>query len=96
MGLSILAATADRLVWAGVKWRAAIIVLLVVVSPRRPDLRLLDIGDADARTCSRWLTPYLMVSPFIVFAIWPCERLGFSHDQVFGAALALGLAVTAY
>jgi small-conductance mechanosensitive channel len=95
-GLPILAATADRLVWAGVKWRAAIIILLVVVSPRRPDLRLLAIDDADARTCSRWLAPYLMVSPFIVFAIWLCERLGFSHDQVFGAALALGLAVTAY
>jgi small-conductance mechanosensitive channel len=95
-GLPILAATADRLVWAGVKWRAAIIMLLVVVSPRRPDLRLLAIDDADARTCSRWLAPYLMVSPFIVFAIWLCERLGFGHDAVFGAALTLGLAVTAY
>jgi small-conductance mechanosensitive channel len=95
-GLPILGATADRLVWAGVKWRAAIIILLVVVSPRRPDLRLLAIDDADARTCSRWLAPYLMVSPFNVFAIGLCERLGFVHDAVFGAALALGLAVTAY
>src|SRR5215472_8620200 len=95
-GLSILAETADGLVWAGVKWRVAIIILIIVVSPRRPDLRLLAIGDADARTCSRWLTPYLTVAPFNIFAIWLCERLGFSHDQVFGAALALGLVVTAY
>ena len=95
-GLPILAETADGLVSASVKWRVAIIVLIIVVSPRRPDLRLLAIGDADARTCSRWLAPYLTVAPFNIFAIWLCERLGFSHDQVFGAALALGLVVTAY
>jgi small-conductance mechanosensitive channel len=95
-GLPILAAAADRLVWAAVKWRTALIFLSVVVSPRRPDLRLLEIDDADARTCSRWLTPYLTIAPFNVFAIWLCERLGFSHDAVFGAALAIGLAITAY
>jgi hypothetical protein len=96
MGLPILAQTADGLVWAGVKWRVAIIVLSIVVSRRRPDLRLLAIDDADAGTCARWLTPYLTIAPFNIFAIWLLERLGFSHDEVFGAALALGLAVTAY
>ncbi len=95
-GLPILAATADRLVWAGVKWRAAIIILLIVVSPRRADLRLLSIDDADSRTCTRWLAPYLTIAPFNVFAIWLYERLGFSHDAVFGAALATGLVITAY
>jgi hypothetical protein len=90
VGLPILAATTDRLV--GTKWQAAILVLLVVVSRRRPDLRLVDIDDADARTCSQWLAPYLMVSPFIVFAICLCEGLGFPHDQVFAAAVTLGFA----
>jgi moderate conductance mechanosensitive channel len=95
-GLPILAATADRLVWAGVKWRATIIILLIVVSPRRADMRLLSIDDADSRTCTRWLAPYLTFAPFNVFAIWLYERLGFSHDAVFGAALATGLVITAY
>ena len=70
--------------------------MIVVVSPHRSDLRLLAIDDADARTCSRWLAVYLMINPFNVFLIWLVERLGFGHDAVFGAALALGLPITAY
>jgi len=95
-GRPILEETADRLVWAALIWRLLIIILIVVVSPHRSDLRLLAIDDADARTCSRWLAVYLMINPFNVFLIWLVERLGFGHDAVFGAALALGLPITAY
>ena len=95
-GRPILEETADRLVWAALIWRLLIIILIVVVSPHRSDLRLLAIDDADARTCSRWLAVYLMINPFNVFLIWLVERLGFGHDAVFGAALALGLPITGY
>jgi len=95
-GRPILEETADRLVWAALIWRLLIIILIVVVSPHRSDLRLLAIDDANARTCSRWLAVYLMINPFNVFLIWLVERLGFGHDAVFGAALALGLPITAY
>jgi small-conductance mechanosensitive channel len=95
-GRPILEETADRLVWAALIWRLLIIILMIVVSPQRSDLRLLAIDDADARTCSRWFAVYLTINPFNVFLIWLVERLGFGHDAVFGAALALGLPITAY
>src|SRR5215469_7937972 len=53
MGRPILAETADRLIWAALQWRLSIVLLTIVVSPRRSDLRLLAIDDADARVCSR-------------------------------------------
>ena len=89
-GLPILEDTADQLVWAALKWRLSIILLLIVLSPRRPDLRLLAIDDADARACFRWLAGYLTMNPFNVFLIWLGERLGFAHEAVFGAAFAFG------
>jgi small-conductance mechanosensitive channel len=92
-GRPILEETADRLVWSALQWRFSILVLLIVVSPYRPDLRLLAIVDADARVCSRWLAVYLAVNPLNVFLIWLVERLGLA---VFGAALALGVVITAY
>jgi len=95
-GRPILEETADRLVWAALKWRLLVIGLLIVVSPYRSDIRLLAIEDADARTCARWIAVYLAASPFVVFADWLIERLGFGHEAVFGAALAFGVAITAY
>ena len=96
MGRPILAETADRLVWAALQWRLSIVILSIVLSPRRSDLRLLAIDDADARICSRWFSVYLAVAPFNFFVVWLIERLGFAHDAVFGAALTLGLIITAY
>jgi small-conductance mechanosensitive channel len=96
MGRSILAETADRLVWAALQWRLSIVLLAIIVSPRRPDLRLLAIDDADARVCSRWFSVYLTVAPFNFFVVWLVERLGFGHEAVFGAALLLGLVITLY
>jgi small-conductance mechanosensitive channel len=96
MGRPILAETADRLVWAALQWRLSIVLLIIVVSPRRSDLRLLAIADADARVCSRWFSVYLAVAPFNFFVVWLVERLGFGHDAVFGAALTLGLIITVY
>jgi small-conductance mechanosensitive channel len=96
MGRPILAETADRLVWAALQWRLSIVLLIIVVSPRRSDLRLLAIDDADARVCSRWFSVYLAVAPLNFFVVWLIERLGFGQDAVFGAALTLGLIITAY
>jgi hypothetical protein len=96
MGRPILAETADRLVWAALQWRLSIVLLIIVVSPRRSDLRLLAIDDADARVCSRWFSVYLAVAPFNFFAVWLVERLGFGQDAVFAAAMTLGLIITAY
>ena len=96
MGRPILAQTADRLVWAALQWRLSIVLLTIVVSPRRSDLRLLAIDDADARVCSRWFSVYLTVAPFNFFVVWLVERLGFGQEAVFGAALTLGLVITAY
>jgi small-conductance mechanosensitive channel len=96
MGRPILAETADRLVWTALQWRLSIVVLSIVLSPHRSDLRLLAIDDADARVCSRWFSVYLAVAPFNFFVVWLVERLGFGHEAVFGAALTLGLVITAY
>ena len=96
MGRPILAQTADRLIWAALQWRLSIVLLIIVVSPRRSDLRLLDIDDADARVCSRWFSVYLTVAPFNFFLVWLVARLGFAHDAVFGAATLLGLMITLY
>ena len=96
MGRPILAETADRLVWAALQWRLSIVLLVIVVSPRRSDLRLLAIDDADARVCSHWFSLYLAVAPFNFFVVWLVERLGFGQDAVFGAAMTLGLIITAY
>jgi moderate conductance mechanosensitive channel len=96
MGRPILAETADRLVWAALQWRLSIVLLIIVVSPRRSDLRLLAIDDADARVCSRWFSVYLAVAPFNFFVVWLVERLGFGHDAVSGAAMTVGLIITAY
>jgi small-conductance mechanosensitive channel len=96
MGRSILAETADRLIWAALQWRLSIVILSIVLSPHRSDLRLLAIDDGDARVCSRWFSVYLAVAPFNFFLVWLIERLGFGQDGVFGAALTLGLIITAY
>ena len=96
MGRPILAETADRLVWAALQWRLSIVLLTIVVSPRRSDLRLLAIDDADARVCSRWFSAYLAVAPFNFFVVWLVERLGFGHEAVFGAATLVGLVITLY
>jgi small-conductance mechanosensitive channel len=95
-GALLLEQIADHLVWAVLKWRLLIIALAVVVSPHRPDLRLLAMDDADAALSSRWVAVYLALSPAIVFAIWLVERLGFGHEVVFGAAFAFALPITAY
>ena len=75
-GRPILEATADRLVWTALRWRLSIVLLTIVVSPRRPDLRLLAIDDADARVCSRWFSVYLTVAPLNFFVVWLVEQLG--------------------
>jgi small-conductance mechanosensitive channel len=95
-GVPILKESADQLVWSALKWRLLITVLLIVLSPRRADLRLLAIDDADARVCFRWVAVYLVVIPLYPFLIWVIERLGFGHDAIFGVTLFLGLAITAY
>jgi len=95
-GVPILKESADQLVWFALKWRFLITVLLIVLSPRRADLGLLAIDDADARLCFRWVAVYLAVSPLYSFLIWLVERLGFGYGAVVGAALVLGLAITAY
>jgi moderate conductance mechanosensitive channel len=92
----ILEETADRLVWAALQWRLSIILLMIVVAPRRSDLRLLAIDDADARVCSRWFSVYLAVAPLNFFVVWLVERLGFGHEAVFAAALLPGTAITLY
>jgi moderate conductance mechanosensitive channel len=96
MGRPILAETADRLVWAALQWRLSIVLLTIVLSPRRSDLRLLAIDDSDARLCSRWFAVYLTVAPFNFFLIWLIEQLGFGHEAVFGAAASLGFVITGY
>jgi hypothetical protein len=52
-GRPVLQETADRLVWAALVWRLLIIILMIVTSPQRADLRLLAIDDTDARVCFR-------------------------------------------
>jgi hypothetical protein len=96
MGRPILAETTDRLVWAALQWRLSIVLLTIVLSPRRSDLRLLAINDGDARVCSRWFAVYLTVAPFNFFLIWLIEQLGFGQEAVFGAAASLGLVITCY
>jgi moderate conductance mechanosensitive channel len=96
MGRPILAQTADRLVWAALQWRLSIVLLIIIVSPRRSDLRLLAIDDGDARVCSRWFAVYLTVAPFNFFLIWLIEQLGFGQEAVFGAAATLGFVITLY
>src|SRR4029077_3531513 len=95
-GRPILEETADHLIWTALQWRVSIVLLTIVVSPRRPDLRLLAIDDADARVCSRWFSVYLAAAPVHVFVVWLVERLGFGQEAVFGAALTLGLVITLY
>ena len=95
-GVPILKESADQLVWSALKWRLLITVLLIVLSPRRADLRLLPIDDADARVCFRWVAVYLAVIPLYPFLIWVIERLGFGNDAISGVTLFLGLAITAY
>jgi moderate conductance mechanosensitive channel len=95
-GRPILEETADRLTWAALQWRLAIVLLMIVVSPYRSDLRLLAIDDADARVCSRWYSVYLAAASLNVFVVWFVERLGFAQTAVFGAALLSGLAITLY
>jgi small-conductance mechanosensitive channel len=96
MGRSILAETADRLVWTALQWRLSIVLLVIILSTRRSDLRLLAIDDVDARVCSRWFSVYLTVAPFNFFVVWLIERLGFGQAAVFGAATLLGLVITLY
>src|SRR3984893_18448786 len=95
-GRPILEETADHLIWAALQWRVSIVLLTIVVSPRRPDLRLLAIDDADARVCSRWFSVYLAAAPLNVVVVWLVERLGFGQEAVFAAALTLGLVITVY
>ena len=95
-GVPILGETAEQLVWFALTWRLLITVLMIVVSPKRADLRVFAIDDTDARVCFRWVAVYLAVSPLTNFLIWLVERLGFGHDAVFGAALPLGLLITTY
>ena len=95
-GQPILEETADRLVWAAMQWRLSIILLMIVVAPRRPDLRLLAIDDADARVCSRWFSVYLAVAPLNFFVVGLVERLGLGQQAVFAAALLPGTAITLY
>jgi moderate conductance mechanosensitive channel len=96
MGRPILAETADRLVWAALQWRLSIVLLTIVLSPRRSDLRLLAIDDGDARVSSRWFSVYLTIAPFNFFLVWLVERLDFGQEAVFGAAVTLGMIITAY
>ena len=95
-GQPILEETADRLVWAATQWRLSIILLMIVVAPRRPDLRLLAIDDADARVCSRWFSVYLAVAPLNFFVVGLVERLALGQQAVFAAALLPGTAITLY
>jgi small-conductance mechanosensitive channel len=92
----ILKETSDQLVWAALKWRLLITILLIVLHPWRADPRLLAIDDTDARVCFRWVAVYLAVIPFYPLLIWVIERLGFGHHTVFGLTAFLGLAITAY
>jgi len=96
MGRPILAETADQLVWAALQWRLSIVLLTIVLSPRRSDLRLLAIDDGDARVCSRWFSVYLTIGPLNIFFVWLIERLGLGQEAVFAGALTLGIVVTAY
>lgn len=95
-GVPILGETAEQLVWFALTWRLLITVLMIVVSPKRADLRLLAIDDTDARVCFRWVAVYLAVSPLTNFLIWLVERLGFGQDAAFGVLVVLGLLITAY
>jgi small-conductance mechanosensitive channel len=76
--------------------RLSLIVLIVIVSPYRSDLRLMVLDDADARTTFHWLAGYAALNPLYVFLVWLVEELGFGQETVFSAALAFGFAVTVY
>src|SRR6516165_7188599 len=68
-GVPILGESADQLVWFALKWRLLIAILMIVVSPRRADLRLLAFDDTDARICFSWVAVYFAViqlSPFLI------------------------------
>jgi moderate conductance mechanosensitive channel len=95
-GRPILEETADHLIWTALQWRVSIVLLTIIVSPHRPDLRLLAIDDADARVCSRWFSVYLAAAPLNVFAVWLVERLGFGQEALLGLALTLGIVITVY
>ncbi|HEX6440977.1 MAG TPA: mechanosensitive ion channel domain-containing protein [Stellaceae bacterium] len=95
-GNRLLEETADRIVWAIVEWRLAIIALTAVFSPRVGDLRLLRIDDSDAARCMRWLRIYAAIAPLDYCLIWLIERVGFAPQVVFGTALVLGTATTIY
>jgi small-conductance mechanosensitive channel len=95
-GNRLLEEIADRIVRAVLEWRLAILTLVVVLSPGRSDLRLLTIDDADAARCMRWLRVYAAIAPVDYVLVWLIERLGFAHAVLFGTALALGTATTAY
>jgi len=58
-GRPIMEEVADRLVWGALEWQLSIALLLIIVSPQRPDLRPIGIDDADAQTIFRWLSVYL-------------------------------------
>jgi small-conductance mechanosensitive channel len=95
-GNRLLYEAADRIVWAALEWRTAIAALIIVFSPRRPDLRLLRIDDDDAHRCVRWLGFYATVSPLNYCLLWLVERIGFPHAVVFGTALVLSMIMTTY
>ena len=95
-GRPVLEATADHLIWAALQWRLSIVLLIIVLSPYRSDLRLVALDDRDARVCSRWFAVYLTVAPFNFFLIQLIEQLGFGQEAVFGAAFSFGLVITAY
>jgi moderate conductance mechanosensitive channel len=95
-GNRLLDEAADRVVWAALEWRIAIAALVIVLSPRRGDLRLLGIDDGDARRCMVWLGLYATVTPLNYILLWLVERIRFPHAVVFGAALVLSLVVTTY
>jgi moderate conductance mechanosensitive channel len=95
-GNRFLQEAADRVAFAVLEWRLAILVLTVVLSPDRADLRLLRINNAEAALCMRWLRIYAIVSPFAYCLIWLIERIGFAHDAVFGLAAVMGIATTVY
>ena len=78
------------------EWRLAILMLVVVLSPDRSDLRLLRTGDGDALLWMRWLRVYAVIALLDYCLIWLIERIGFAHPVVFGAALVLGAATTVY
>lgn len=95
-GNRLLDETADHIVLAVLEWRLAILALIVVLSPGRAELRLLRIDDADATRCMRWLRIYAVIAPLDYCLIWLIERIGFTHEVIFGMAVVLGMPTTVY